>query len=69
MSVSEALKSISENGFSDAYVAKAVGVSSVSIFNYRTGKRTPNYDIGAKIIELKSIIDSFVDTVNSFSKK
>lgn len=69
MSISSALSEISKRGFSDAFVARAVGVSAVSIFNYRSGKRTPNYDLGERIILLKSLVDDFVDSVDELRKK
>lgn len=69
MSISKVLTKISESGFSDPFVAKNLGLSVHSVFNYRNGKRLPDYEVGQKIVELGKLVDKFVADVADIGKR
>lgn len=65
MSIAQALTKIAESGFSDPFVAKNLGISVNSVFNYRNGKRLPDYVVAQKIVDLGKLIDKFlIDAAN-----
>lgn len=69
MSITETLAKINSSGFSDPFVAKQLGLSTHTIFNYRTGKRVPDYNVGQKIIDLGKLVDKFLADAASIGKK
>lgn len=69
MSIPKTLTKINQSGFSDPFVAKALGLSTHTVFNYRTGKRTPDYNMGQKIVAIGGLVDKFLAGLDEIAKQ
>lgn len=58
--IPKTLTEISNNGFSDAFVGKWVGINSRTVFGYRHGQLSPSLKTATKIHNLHKVVTQFM---------
>lgn len=66
--IPKTLSDISNNGFSDAFVGKWIGINSRTVFGYRHGQLSPSLKTATKIQKLHKVVSQFMKDLESVNQ-